>query len=44
MPRQIMVLIVADRFGLDAETLAPAVLLATVASFATVPLGHAVLR
>jgi hypothetical protein len=35
--------VVADRYGLDAETLAPAVLLCTVASFATIPLVHALL-
>jgi predicted permease len=43
MPTQLLVLVVADRFGLDAETLAPAVLLSTVAAFATVPLVHALL-
>jgi predicted permease len=40
MPIQLMVLVVSNRFGLDTETLAPAVLLSTVAAFATVPLVH----
>ena len=43
MPTQLLALVVADRFGLDVETLARAVVLCTLASFATLPLLHALL-
>lgn len=40
MPTQLVVLIVADRFGLDTELAALAVLVTTIASFFTLPLIH----
>ena len=40
MPTQLMVLVVADRFGLDTELAALAALVTTTASFATLLLVH----
>ena len=40
MPTQLVVLIVADRFGLDTELAALAALVTTTASFFTLPLIH----
>jgi len=40
MPTQLIVLVVADRFGLDTELAALAALVTTTASFGTLPLVH----
>jgi predicted permease len=40
MPPQLFTFIVADRFGFDTELLAAAVILMTVVSLFTVPIGN----